>query len=127
MPTQDRSKVNVERRAKAMMENLSQVRSAQSNKAAKGLYNGQAGQLRDDMKRLSSYVPFILQEALNDRIFYRASTRCSTLYNKIKEADWIIPVDGELMKELGRCENEVSTASAAIVSAMFLICLFPSL
>ena len=35
--------------------------------------------------------------------------------------DWLIPADGELMKELEGCEFEVTTASVVVVSAVFLV------
>ena len=121
------TEVNVQRRTAVMMHRLSQMQFTHGDKAADGAYDGRARQLRDDVKRLNSYVLLILQKALNDRIFYRVLARCDALFLKLKEVDWVIPVDGEMMKELEGCEFEVVAASVVIVSAVFLICLSPSL
>jgi len=124
---QDRSTVNVHRRTMILMNRLWKMRFEQGDKATEGAYEGRDRLLRDDVQRLDLYAPFILQKALDDGIYNRAGNRCDVLFKKLVAVDWVIPIDGELMKELEACEFEVTTASVVMVSTWFFISSFPSL
>lgn len=48
------------------------------------------------------------------------SQRCRGLFHNIAAAKWVIPVGGELMRELEVCEHEVAANLAVIVSAVLI-------
>jgi len=121
---QDRDTVNVFFRTSTMMHRLYKMQYGQAPKEQSGAYKGKGRLLRDDVERLELYVRYIPQNVLSDKICHRAAIRCDILFQKLKAVDWVIPVDGELMKELEGCEFEVTSASVVMVSAGYLVCSF---
>jgi len=65
---------------------------------------------------------FLLHNVFSDDFCCRAGIRCDTLFAKLREVDWLIPADGELMRDLEGCEFEVNAALAVVVSTVFLVC-----
>ena len=118
---QDPAHVNIFSRNNAMMHKLFVLRQAQVDKMDSGAYEGRGRLLKDDIERLDLYVPFILRKAPNDEIGCSAKIRCNILFAKLEEVNWVIPVDGALMKELEGCEFELTTAAVVVVSNRFLL------
>ena len=118
--TRDRTHVDAFSRTTAMMHRLFELKQAQVEKLDSGAYVGRERLLKEDVERLEMYVPFILQNVLDDKTGHRARIRHSILFEKLEEVNWLIPVDGPLMKELEGCELEVNNAAVVVVSSPFL-------
>lgn len=118
---QDRSHVDVFSRSDAMMHELFRLNVALNEKMDSGAYEGREWLLKDDAERLEMYVPSILWNIPSDEIGHRARLRHSILFEKLEEVNWLIPVDGPLMRELEGCELEVNNAGIVAVSSPPLV------
>ena len=88
-------------------------------KVQSGAYEGRDWLLKDDQMRVRLHVNVAPQDILHIDIRIRAGLSCDILWDKVKDIEWIIPANGDLMKELEACEFEVTTASVVTVSTIF--------
>ena len=88
-------------------------------KVQSGAYEGRDWLLKDDQMRVRLHVNVAPQDILHIDIRIRAGLSCDILWDKVKDIEWIIPANGDLMKELEACEFEVTTASVVTVNTIF--------